>query len=154
DLVVAFQHSGSAEERLAAMATALGDRSDVVLEECTEHLAYAGNHYYPFLWKLMGSHRKVIMRILTLLTFRAASQDTRLEEAIASLRIPAGSRGAYLIVAHQRKVGRWQHKDTPSLDLSWIPDGWWRLVTETQSRRDTVWRVNRRHFTVCLLAQI
>ncbi len=154
DLVVAFQQDGSAEERLAAMATTLGDRSAVVLEECTEHLAYATNQYYPFLWKRFKSHRKVIMRILALLTFRSTSQDRRLEEAIAFLRTHARSTGAYLIVAHERKVGRWQHKDIPFLDLSWIPDGWWRLVTETQSRRETVWRVNRRHFTVCLVAQI
>lgn len=133
------------EERLAAMATALGDRSAVVLEECTEHLAYAGNYYYPFLWKLFKSHRKVIMRIPALLTFRSTSQDRRLEEAIAFLRTHARSTGEYLIVAHERKVGRWQHKDIPFLDLSWIPDGWWRLVTETQSRRETVWRVNRRY---------
>jgi TnpA family transposase len=154
DLVIAFGHDGSAEERLAALATALGDRSETILEGCAEHLAYAGNHYYPFLWKLLKSHRTVIMRILTLLTFRAASQDTRLEEAIAFLRAHVRSTGDYLTVAREQKVSPWQRAAVPLLDLSWIPDGWWRLVTETQSRRDTVWRVNRRHFTVCLFSQI
>lgn len=154
DLVIAFEHDGSAEERLAAMATTLGDRSAAVLEECAEHLAYAANHYYPFLWKLLKSHRTVIMRIVTLLTFRAASQDTRLEAAIAFLRAHVRSTGDYLTVAREQKVSPGRREGVPLLGLSWIPDGWWRLVTETPSRRDMVWRVHRRHFTVCLISQL
>lgn len=154
DVITAFTKEGTVEERMAALSTVLGDDAPNVLDACTAHLAYASNNYYPFLWPRFKSHRAVIMRILSLLVFQSTSQDTRLERAIAFLRMHARRNGDYLTIAREKPVGKGRHETEPLLDLSWIPDGWWRLVTETPSRRDIVLRVNRRQFTVCVLTQL
>ena len=42
----------------------------------------------------------------------------------------------------------------PLLDLNWVPDGWWRLLTD-QSRRDRFPdRMHRRHFEACVFSQL
>lgn len=78
DVVTAFTKDGTVEERMAALSAVLGDGAPKALEECTEHLAYASNNYYLFLWPRFKSHRAVVMRILSLLVFQSTSQDIRL----------------------------------------------------------------------------
>lgn len=42
----------------------------------------------------------------------------------------------------------------PLLDLSWISEGWWRLVTGERTRGTYPDRVDRRHFEVCVFSQV
>src|SRR5436190_198589 len=42
----------------------------------------------------------------------------------------------------------------PVLDLSWVPDGWWRLLTDEPRREGIPDRVNRRHFEACVFSQL
>lgn len=154
DLVTAFRQEGSGEERLAAMSTVLGDRSEDVLAQCTEHLAYSANASYPFLWKPFRSSRAVILQILRRLTIRTTTQDTRLEAALAFLLANAHRVGDDLVVVRERKPSPGQRIFEPLLDLSWIPDGWWRFVTSTHTQRDSVRKVDRRAFMLCVLSQV
>jgi Tn3 transposase DDE domain len=40
------------------------------------------------------------------------------------------------------------------LDLSWVPDGWWRLLTDENRRERFPDRVKRRHFEACVFSQL
>ena len=42
----------------------------------------------------------------------------------------------------------------PLLDLAWIPDGWWRLVTGERTRGAYPERVDRQHFEACVFSQL
>ncbi len=52
------------------------------------------------------------------------------------------------ILAHDRLT------TTAILDLSWVPDKWWKLVTGSLNRNRMPAKVDRRHFEVCLFSQI
>ena len=45
-------------------------------------------------------------------------------------------------------------KSRAALDLSWVSDPWWPLVTGQARRDELPDRVQRRHFEVCLFTQI
>lgn len=73
---------------------------------------------------------------------RSTSQDTTVEEALAVLR------------THRTKKRDWLDLSPTPLDLSWVSDKWWKLVTGTTVRTRTPSQVQRRHFEVCVFSQV
>jgi TnpA family transposase len=147
DLVVAYRTSGTERERLAAIRAVLGEGDEAVLNRCEEHIAHASDSYFPFLWRFYRSHRATLFRLLRAISVRSTSQDRTLESAIRFL------------LGHERSLGEELRLPTdlqgePLLDLSWIPDPWWRLVTGQRNRTPRPRRVHRRHLEICLFTQL
>ena len=153
DLVVAYEADGAPEQRFAAMHAVLEPQSAQVLQDCDAYLAHAGNNYFPFLWRFYRSHRAILFRILKLITLRSTSQDTSVEQAIQFLLDHEHSTGDWLTVIREEILPRRIVK-TPLLSLSWVPEAWWRLLTNQHHRHPFPERVNRRHFEVCVFSQI
>jgi hypothetical protein len=63
DVVTAYHTDGEAHQRLAAIDGVLAGKSRELLQQCDAHEAYAGNNYYPFLWRFYASHRPTLFRI-------------------------------------------------------------------------------------------
>src|SRR6266480_2130862 len=99
DLVVAYRKKGTTQERFAAIEGVLGEQSEEVLKQCEEHLAYAGNTYQQFLRSSYKSHRAMLFRLLSVVTFRSSTQDTSMEAALRYLQQHEASRGEWLITA-------------------------------------------------------
>ncbi len=154
DLVVAHGQEGTVEERFAAMDALIAGRADGLIEECELHLAHAGSNYYPFIWSCFHTHRATLFQLLRNLTLRSTTQDCSMEEAIAFLVERQGRTGAWLPTVRKDRASTGERRDMPLLDLSWIPDGWWRLVTGEQTRGQYPARVQRRHFEACAFSQI
>ncbi len=154
DLVVAHRQAGTVDERFAAMDAVLRPHSDQLLEDCDTHMAHAGHTYYPFLWRHYQSHRATLFSLLAALTLRSTTQDTALEVSLRFLRDHAGRTSEWLPTARVERGDDGQTRRIPLLDLSWIPDGWWRLVTGEQRRSSLPDRVNRRHFEVCVFSEM
>ncbi|MBK1724955.1 transposase [Thiocystis violacea] len=135
DLVTAYRAEGTAQERLLALETLLPDRGVAILQGCDDHLAHAGDNDLPFLWRVYKSHRATLFRLLRHLTVRATTQDTAFE--------------------HAHKTGEWlTPPKTSPLDLAWMPDLWWRLVTEQRDRQEAPERLHRRYFELCVFSQL
>jgi len=83
ELVGGWQQSATAEEQLTTIHTLIGEDADKILEQCEAHLAYAGNHYLPFLLPLLRTHRKLFFGILEFLHPTSTSTDKALEQAMA-----------------------------------------------------------------------
>lgn len=154
DLVVAYRKEGSTEERFAAIEGVLGEQSEEVLKQCEEHLAYVGNAYQQFLWTFYKSHRATLFRLLSVVTFRATTQDTSMEATLRFLRQHEASRGDWLITAIVEEEGTPEEQRVELLDLSWVPDVWWKLLTGSTRRVRCPDRVQRRHFEVCVFSQL
>ncbi len=141
EVLLAWGAEGNAEERLAAIDAALAPDSAVLLEQCEAHAAQVGNSYYPYLWRFYQGHRSTLLRIWRALPFRSTTQDQSLETALA------------LVLAHEGSRTEWLPLPESSINLDWVPDSWWRLVTGT-AKRGTVDRVHRRYFELCVFTQI
>jgi TnpA family transposase len=147
DVVTAYHTDGDAHQRLAAIESVIADKSAELLEQCDAHEAHAGHNYYPFLWRFYASHRPTLFRIWGAITMKTTSQDASLEHALA------------FILAHEHSRSEWlplmaEYTAQPTLDLSWVPDTWWQLVTGQRTRDAPPRRVNRRHLEVCVLTQL
>lgn len=154
DLVVAHGQEGSVAERMAAMDAVIGGHGATLIEECDAHLALAGSNYYPFLWRCYRSQRATLLTLLRTLTLRTTTQETGVQEALRFLQENAGRSGASLPTARAERTATGERRQGPLLDLSWIPDGWWRLVTGERTRGRHPARVDRRHFEVCVCMQV
>jgi TnpA family transposase len=154
DVVVAHGQEGTIEERFAAMDALIAGHADVLIEECDLHLAHAGSNYYSFLWRFYRTHRATLFHLLRSLTLRSTTQDHSMEEAIRFLQEWEGRSGTWLPTIRRERQGDGGTRTTPLVDLSWIPDGWWRLVTGEQARSQYPEKVNRRHFETCAFSQI
>lgn len=153
DVVLAYQLDQSRLDRIAALDDVLQSGADAILSDCEAHLAHAGRNYYPFLWAHYKSHRPTLFRIMQALTFHSTSQQTAFVEAMQFLQ------------HHQQRTSDWlpvrqfitdedgTHWVT-LLDLSWVPEGWWRLLTDQHLPIPPPTQIRRRHFEVCVFTEM
>ena len=154
DLAVAYKSDGEIPDRFAAMDEVIGEQCDQVLEECEAHLACAGNNYFPFLWRFYRSHRATLFRILNWITLQSTTQDKSIESAVQFLRANQGNRKDWLDTLKIENPGTPQEKSVQLLNLDWIPNKWWRLITNQRSREIYPTSLNRKHFEVCVFSQV
>ena len=154
ELVTAYHGGGTEAQRLAAMGNILGGRSDEVIQQCDAHQAYAGNNYHPFLWRFYVSHRATLFRLLPALRIQSTSQDTSLVEALDFLRQHESNRGEWLPLPSGGAPEDASSSAPARLDLSWVPESWWCLVSGGANREERPERINRRHFEVCVFSQM
>jgi len=144
EIVVAYSGDGSADERMAAIEAVIGDRSEQVIEQCDAHAAHSGNNFFGFVWDYFNSHRTTLFHLLRVIRLRSTSQDRGLEEALR------------FVASWRRRKTEWipVARLVPRLDLSWVSDPWWRLVTGKRNREAIPERINRRHFEACVFSQV
>ena len=154
ELLLAHQEEGTTDQRFAAMDAVIAPRREELLEACEAHLAHAGSNFFPFIWRAYKSHRATLFGLLDALPLRTTSQDTSVEEALRFLQAHSGRTGEWLLTTRTERMGPSQTVQVPLLDLSWVPDGWWRLLTDASRRDQFPDRVHRRHFEACLFSQL
>ncbi len=149
DVVVAYSTEGEVTQRFTEIEKALGENPDQLLTECEAHLAYVGNNYYPFLWRFYRSHRAILFQILKQVQLRSTTQDKSIEASIQFLIDHQGSRKDWLDVVKTEETQRVQ-----LLDLDWIPNKWWQLITNQKTRKSYPDSINRRYFEMCVFSQV
>lgn len=149
DVVVAYSTEGEIKERFNEIEKALGENPDRLLTECEAHLAYAGNNYYPFLWRFYRSHRSILLQILKQVQLRSTTQDKSIEASIQFIIDHTSSRSDWLSVV------KTEEKQTIQLlDLEWIPQKWWQLITNQTNKKSYPDFINRRYFEMCVFSQV
>ncbi|MGH0758452.1 Tn3 family transposase [Bacillus cereus] len=152
--VLAFQSEGSIEEKFQELENLIGGNPGLrVLDDCEDHLAYAGNNYFSFVWRHLKSSRADLIKILETLEFKSTNQNRGLEQAVLFL------------VKHKMKKSEWisirdltdftnADGEMPTIDFSWIPEKWWRWICPHQRRNVPLEKIHRRHFEACVFSQI
>lgn len=127
-----------------------------MLEDCETHLAYSGNNFYPFLWRHFKSHRSILFKILQVIKLKSTSQDKLMEQAIDFLKAHQHSRADCISTVRIEKRGKLKSEWTTIslIDLSWVPDPWWRWISPNFKREPFPEEIHRRHFEVCVFSQI
>ena len=155
DLLTIMQQEGAPEEKLAAMRAHLKEEPEQILESCKAYTAYSDNNYTSFLWRFYKSHRQTLFALLDHIALVSTSNDTTLENAINFLIRHRHRKGDWLPI--ENNTGEETTTDggqAKSLDLSWVPDKWWKLVTGNSNKGVVPTQVDRRHFEVCVFTQV
>ena len=111
------------------------------------HAEYGGKNECRFMVPIFVRRRAELLRILSKLRFVSTSQDTSFERALALMLAQRGRHGEWVTLQSDTSA----YLSLP--DLAWVPDKWWKLITDEQ-QREAPKRLNRRQFEVCVCAQM
>jgi TnpA family transposase len=145
-IVDGWQQNELPEHRLQTIDTLIGRQAETIREQCEAHLGYADNNYLPFLPALFRNHRKTCLDILAFLRPTSTRTDTALEQAITFVLQHRAARMAWLPITGTGPGSQ------PSLDLSWVPQRWWKVVTGRQRRDLPVPAGARKYLELCVLS--
>lgn len=154
DVTEAYREEGTLAERMEAIDAVYDGKSAEILSDCEAQLALITNTFFPFLRTFVSRHRASLFRFLETVTLRSPHQNTALEETVRFLKANEQRSGKYL------QTGRSEHHQgqpkhiVPLVDLSWMSDTWWRIVTGHSRRTPHPERVHRQHFEACVFTQI
>lgn len=142
NVIVAYRSEGSKEDRFEAMETILKNNNENLLEQCEAHLEYSGNNYFPFLWNYFKGKRSSLLKLLDTLEIKPANNNLGIDKALEFFK-------------NNRKLKRdWIDLDDREVDLSWIDNRWWKMITGYPNKNVYPKRINRKHFEVCLLTEV
>lgn len=113
-----------------------------LVEYSQSHSIYGGKNYFRFLLSFFKNYRAKFFKILDSLDLVSTSSDQSLEIAI---------RFAF---SHKNSRKQWISIEDEPINVSWIPDNWWYLVTGLKRRKFRPKQINRRQFELCLFSQI
>ena len=153
ETAIAAKSSGDPAVRLATIDALLLPDADGIIERCEAHAALAGGNHLPLLGRFYKGQRAAFIRFLEYAKPISTSQDRSVEEAISFLLDHRTHRHPRLAVV--RDEGRGHNRTGISLvDLSFVPDKWWPLVTGQKGREPAPREVDRRYFELCLFTQV
>ncbi|HHL0974690.1 TPA: DUF4158 domain-containing protein, partial [Bacillus cereus] len=157
DTITTYQLENSSETRLRLLETLIGgNRGKQILENCEDYLAYTGNNYFSFMWKYLKSNRSELIKMLESLQFKSTTQNKGLEQAISFVLKNKQKKSEWISTIYTRKNGENKHEweTVPLVDLTWIPEGWWRWISSNRRRNVYPDKINRRHFEACVFYQV
>jgi hypothetical protein len=154
EVTLAYHREGTAEERLRAIGALLPDPAGLV-SRCEEHAALVRGDHHQFLPRAFRHPRKSLLLLLENLPLSSTSQDRSLERAISFVMAHKASPSDYLALLPEEKKGDGAaQEEVPALDLSFVPDQWWPLITGSPTRTTLPNRVDRRFLELCLVSQV
>jgi TnpA family transposase len=154
DIALAYKTEGSREQRMRAIESLLEKDADQILAECAVHGAMTANHHLSFLPEFYSGRRSTLFLFLESVTLISTTQDQALSEAIAFMRVQRGARGDWLKIPMPPDNLEESANPTARLDLSFISDKWWPVVTGNKDQSLSVFRVNRRYFELCVFTEV
>ena len=83
EVLTVLSEDGTGDQRVARIEKSLDGDIDGWINECDEHMAYAGNNYYPFMLSGYAAKRSLLFKCLEALTLRSSSQDDSVLRVIA-----------------------------------------------------------------------
>ncbi len=145
EMLSALQDGNTPTERLARVEGVVDGDPETWIAQCDEHIAYAGNNYYPFMLQPYRVRRALLFQCLDVLSLKSSSQDDALLQAIAWLQHYRSS--------HRERITL-RDSDHAVLSFEWMPEKWRRLVFGTSkvaSRPDTL---HRKYFELSVLSLV
>ncbi len=153
EITLAYKAEGSREERLALIETLLEKDADQILAQCMAHEAVAGSNHLSFLLLFYSGRRSTLFLFLESVSLVSTTQDRVLLDAIAFLLAHKGLHSKWLAAPHA-PLSEDDRGSLNPLDLSFVADKWWPLVTGNKDRGAVVERIDRRYFELCVFSNI
>jgi TnpA family transposase len=154
DVTLAYRAEGTGEDRLLAIGSSLGPDTDALLQRCDEHVALNTGNFVQLMPEFFRYPRKALLLLLENLPLESTSQDTRLQKAAAFVVENKSSRAQALPILREEVGADGASRQVPLLDLSFVPNDWWQLVTGHKKRSAAVTHVDRHYFEMCVLHQV
>lgn len=142
------------DSRIKAIENIFAGNENEIQKQCEAHLAYSKNNHILFLPQFFKPQRSIFFNLIELLKPKSTTSDKTLEKAVDFLLKNKYTKSVELSVIEDIKLENGSTKSVQVISLSWIPDKWWRLVTNAHQRNIFVRSVNRTYFELCLFSCI
>ncbi len=144
DVLTAFEDDGTDPQRVGRMRKLLDDDPVAWIERCNEHMAYAGNNYYPFMLQPYRAKRALLFQCLDALSLKSSSPDDALLRVIDWI--------AQFRSSHKEYV----HADSGAfpLELGWLTDRKWYALIRAREDDDGPELVHRKHLELCVFTHV
>ncbi len=119
DVLTVFSEEGTNDQRVARVESTLDGDVEGWIGACDEHMAYAGNNYFPFMLNSYPGKRSLLFKCLEALELRSSSQDASLLRAIAQVQKFRPSHREHISVTES---------GIDVVDHDWMADKWRDLV--------------------------
>lgn len=146
DILGAYQLQGSDEQRVQAISTTFVAEVDELLNECEQHLAYAGRNHLPFLLQPYKMVRAQLLNCIDIASPKASSEDLvveRLMEALSRLRDNRADTVPLDLLGLSEET-----------DFRWMSAQWRKLVLVKPEGKGPVEAVRRRYFELAVMHAI
>lgn len=144
EVLSALNEDGTGDQRVARVDESLDGDYEKWINQCDEHMAYAGNNYYPFMLSGYTPKRSLFFKCLEALTLSSSSQDDSLLEAIAFLQKFRSSHREQLPCADS---------GIDELVLDWMPDKW-RALVFGKRQNDSAPHFHRKYFELAVFSEV
>lgn len=142
----------SVSERDAVVDGMLRPNADDIIAKCDAHAAVASNNHIPFLAQLYGpAQRPAFFKFIEEAHLASTSNDRSFEHAIDFILQHKNSRKRELDIGLNSTGGA---EDKRVLDLSFVPDRWWPVVTGQRSRASPPEKIDRHGLEICVFSLI
>lgn len=142
EVLTALDGADSDPARIMKMRGVLGDDPTVWIERCDEHIAFAGNNYYPFMLQPYRSKRALLFQCLDAMLLKSSSPDESLLRAIAWITQFRSS--------HKEQVRA--DSGIGVIDLGWLSDKKWRVLIEGSDSSSGL--LHRKYLELCVFSHV
>lgn len=144
DVLTVFSEDCTSDERVNRVETLLDNDLDGWIGACDEHMAYAGNNYFPFVLNSYTAKRSLLFKCLEALDLRSSSQDGSLLRAIAQVQKYRSSHREQIAVADSGIAIE---------DHDWMVDKWHVLVFgRRQNSEPTAY--HRKYYELAVFSEV
>jgi Domain of unknown function (DUF4158) len=150
DVTRAYCSDGTADERLRAIGTLPEPDLENLIRRCEDQVALATRNHFRLMPEFYRHPRKALLLLLEQIPFTSTSQDKSLEQAIRFVLEHRNSRSEWISVLKADE----SNSDASALDLSFVLDAWWPLVTGLKNKSITPRQVDRRLLELCVVIQV
>ncbi|WP_246434709.1 DUF4158 domain-containing protein [Teredinibacter haidensis] len=137
-------------DSVAAYDPILGKNSTQLLDLCEQYMAYAGNNYLPFIVQLYKKQRAALFRTIEILNLASATADKDVLNAFQFILKHKKRRTDFLSIQTDPNDPASKNE----LNIRWIRDKWWKLVTGKATKSAQVTEVNNISFELCVFERI
>ena len=137
-------------ESVSAFDPVLGKNSDQLLQMCEHYMAFAGNNYLPFMVQLYKKQRSTLFRTIEILNLASSTEDKDLLNAFQFILKYKQRRAEFLSI--QSDPNDPSSKNV--INIRWIRESWWKLVTGKSTKSAQVTEVNKTCFELCVFERI
>lgn len=137
-------------DSLSAFDPILEKEGKNILQMCDQYMAYADDNYFPFMVILYKKQRSTLFRTIEILNLESATGDKDLLNAFRFILKHKNRRTDTLCL--QKEASSDASKN--EIDIRWIRDKWWKLITGKATKSAKVTHVNKAYFELCVFERI
>ncbi|MBL4869084.1 MAG: Tn3 family transposase [Pseudomonadales bacterium] len=138
------------DDKEKALDNVIGNKGGAILSMCEKYMTFANNNYLPFMLPLYKKNRTSLFNTIEILDLESASEDDNIIKAIKFIVEHKKRRSDTLSIVKDESAVSLKYL----VNIRWISEKWWKLVTGKTSKSAKVTHINKHYFELCVFVRV